>query len=191
MKKYTLLIIIGGLFLMIGIIFSFGKKKESAPYQENTNLTQEEAYSIILEKTRAIVDMYENPRDKFMLDREIDEESDYLNVLNYDAIVYNMYTEKGIKELEKIKFENKSFVKKENDEVYILKMIPDDNKYSNCAISISNISVNVDEIKATVTFSRNEIDQNDVLTYHVYEKNIELIKKDNKWLINTFIYSNV
>ena len=100
MKKHTLLIIIGGLFLIIGIIYSFGKKKENITYQENTNLTQEEASSLVLEKTREIIDLYENPKETFMLDREINEESDYLNVLNYDTIVYNMYTEKGIKEIE-------------------------------------------------------------------------------------------
>ena len=191
MKKHTLLIIIGGLFLIIGIIYSFGKKKENITYQENTNLTQEEASSLVLEKTREIIDLYENPKETFMLDREINEESDYLNVLNYDTIVYNMYTEKGIKEIEKTMFDNKSFVKKEEDEVFILKALPDNNKYSNCSISISDIFVNTNNIKAVVSFTRNEIDQNNALTYYVYEKNIELIKKDNKWLINTFIYSNV
>ena len=191
MKKYTLLIIIGGLFLMIGIIYSFGKKKENIIYQEKTNLTQEEASSLILEKTRTIIDLYEKPKEAFMLDKEQDSESEYLNILNYDAIVYNMYTEKGIKELENIKFNNKPFIKKEEDEVFVLKTIPDNNIYSNCSISISNISIINDEIKATVSLTRNEIDQNNVLTYHVFEKNIELIKKDNKWLINSFIYSNV
>lgn len=192
MKKYTMLIIAGGLFLIVGIILSFNRKDNNTYYFEKGNLTQEEAQALILEKTRSIIAIYENPKDVFMLDKDYNDNGDYLMVLNYENIIYNMYTENGKEEIEKVKFDGKSFIKKEEDDFFVLKEISDNNKYSDCSISISDIVVNSNSVRAKVSFTKNEIDKNDTLTYYVYEKNIELIKnEEDKWLINTFIYSNV
>lgn len=191
MKKYALLIIVGGLFLMIGVILSFNKKKDVIYYVDEDNMTEEEVTSLIMEKTKTIVELYENSKNTFKLSEEQDEESEYLVITNYDEVVDKLYTEKGKTELENIKFNNKNFITKNEDKVYVLKTLPESNLYSDCSISISNVNYNKDEIKAVVSFTKNNVDNNDVLTYYVYEKNIELILKDNKWLINTFIYSNI
>ena len=191
MKKYTLLIIIGSLFLLVGVVLFINNKKGTISYYNESSMSEEEVSSLIIEKIKSVIDIFESPKEKFMLDKEIDENSDYLMILNYDAIVYNLYTEKGIEELEKIKFDNKSFVKKDGEDVYVLKSIPDNNRYRDFSITINNINYNKDTITAVVAFTKNSLDSNNVVTYYVYEKNIELVKMDNKWLINTFIYSNV
>lgn len=191
MKKYTLLIIVGSLFLISGLVLSLSMKKDNVYYVYNDTLTIEEVEYLIVEKTKAIVDFYENPKEVFMLDKEIDENSEYFMILNYDTVANQMFTEKGKEEIEKTLFNKKSFINKEEEDIYILKTLPEDNKYSNCAISVSNINYNKDTIIATVSFTKSNIDEKDVLTYYVYEKNIELIKENGKWLINTFIYSNV
>lgn len=210
MKKHIVLIILGGALLMIGIILSFNKKNEIIYYYDEVELSQEEASSLILEKTRNIVDIYENKDNTFKLVEEKKEEpqepqdtpegeevpkddtpSEYVKASDYEEVVNKLFTEKGIKELEGIKFGDKSFVNKQEDgSIYLLRTIPSDNSYLNCSISIKDILVNLDEIKATVTFSKNTIDKKDNLTYFVYEKSIDLIKKDDNWLVNSFVYTN-
>jgi len=189
MKKYTLLIIIGGLFLMIGVALSLTNKNDVIYYVDEENMTKEEISSLIIEKSKAIIDIFENQKESFEIDNE-QEENEYLEVSNYDLVIDALYTENGKKELEKTKFNNKLFINKNEDKVYILKSIPNNNLYSNCSILISNIDYNKDVIKATVSFTKSDIDSDNELTYHVYEKNIELIKKEDKWLVNNFIYTN-
>ncbi len=191
MKKYTLLIIIGSLFLIAGMVLSLTMKKDTVYYTYNDSMTNEEVEYLIVEKTKAIIDFYENPKETFMLDKEIDENSDYYMILNYDVVANQMFTEKGKEEIEKTLFNKKSFINKDGDDIYVLKSLPEDNIYSKCSISVSNINYNENIINATVSFVKNDVDKEDVLTYYVYEKNIELIKVNKKWLINTFIYSNV
>ena len=70
MKKHIVLIILGGALLMIGIILSFNKKNEIIYYYDEVELSQEEASSLILEKTRNIVDIYENKDNTFKLVEE-------------------------------------------------------------------------------------------------------------------------
>ena len=207
MKKHIVLIILGGALLMIGIILSFNKKNNIIYYFDEVELSQEEASELILEKVRNIIDVYENKETTFKLVEEKKEEpqevpegeeipqddtpSEYVKVSNYDDVLKKLFTEKGITEIEELKFNEKLFVdKKEDGSIYLLRTIPTENSYLNCSISIKDIVITLDEIKAIVTFSRNTIDQNDNLTYYVYEKNIDLIKKDDNWLVNTFVYTN-
>ena len=111
-------------------------------------------------------------------------------VNNYDAVLKEIYTEKGISELETIKFGQDSFVKKEEDKVYLLKSIPQNNSYLNSTVSVEIKSNTLKEIEAVVSFSSDSTDANDILTYYVYEKNIKLIKNDDKWYVDTFVYTN-
>ena len=208
MKKHIILIILGGALLMIGIILSFNRKSNVIYYFDEVELSQEEANSLILEKTRSIVDIYENKEKTFKIVEDKKEEAEqetlegeetpkeetlneYIKAIDYNEVVKKLFTEKGIKELEETRFNEKNFVdKKEDGSIYLLNTIPSDNSYLNCSITIKDIIVNLDEIKATVTFSKDLIDKDDNLTYYVYEKKIELIKKDDVWLVDTFIYTN-
>ena len=217
MKKHTLLIIVGGISLILGIIF-FNNKKQEPIYYYESNITVEEATSLVYEKTKSIVDIYENPTSTFKIKKneETEEPLEYLEVSNYDEVIDNLYTIDGKKELEGIKFNNNLFIKKiektteksdsieesaekESEEkedvkveynVFVLASIPESNSFAKRTISIEDVSVNGNTVKAKVIFSSDELDENDVLTYYVFEKNIELIKKDNKWLVNSFVYSN-
>ena len=191
MKKYTLLMIIGGLFLIIGVIIFSNKKKETVYYVEEDSMKEEEIVSLITEKVKTIIEVYENQGNTFKINKDQDESSEYLEVLNYNDVIDKLYTEEGKKELEKIKFNNKLFVNKDEETTYILKALPENNLYSNCSISVSNATYNKGIVKGVVSLTKNVLGNNEVLTYYVYEKNIELIKKDDKWLIKTFIYSNV
>ena len=193
LKKHTLLIIIGGLLLVIGVILYNGKKTETYYYVES-KMTQDEAKAIIIDKTKTIMDLYEKPNDTFSLDKKgstTEEESDnYVKVLNYDEVIESLYTGNGIAELESTMFNKQSFVNRKDDGVYILSSIPSDNSYLNCSIVVSNILIKDETIKATVSFTRDNVDK-DNINYYVYEKDIVLVKKDDSWLIDTFKYSNV
>jgi hypothetical protein len=63
MKKYTLLIIIGGLFLMIGVALSLTNKNDVIYYVDEENMTKEEISSLIIEKSKAIIDIFENQKE--------------------------------------------------------------------------------------------------------------------------------
>ena len=116
--------------------------------------------------------------------------NEYIKINNYEEVIKDIFAEEGIEELEKIEFEGKKYIEKREDGVYVLSSIPLRNRFSDSSISVS-ISMNVlEEVKAVVSFTSDEIDDKDVLIYHIYEKNIDLVKKDDKWLIKSFNYSN-
>lgn len=197
MKKYTLLIIAGGIFLVLGVILSMLKKNEVFYIYEETKLSQEEATALIIEKVKNVMDVYEKHKDIFNVvevtnQEENTEESnnEYIKINNYEEVIKDIFTEEGIEELEKIEFEGKKYIEKREDGVYVLSSIPLRNRFSDSSISVS-ISMNVlEEVKAVVSFTSDEIDDKDVLIYRIYEKNIDLVKKDDKWLIKSFNYSN-
>ncbi len=207
MKKYTLLIIAGGVFLITGLILSFGKKNDKIIYYYEENISQEEATSIIIEKVKNIIDIYEHKNDTFKVinntsiedDVEADEQIEktqekeelYIQVSNYDEVIDDLYTKDGKLELESTVFNDNLFVKKNDKDVFLLNDIPKKNKYSNSSISISDVVVNKNEVRAKVAFTNDELDKDDVLTYYIYEIKIELIKENDKWLVNSFNYSTV
>lgn len=190
MKKGKLLIIVGGILLVAGVILFTLKKEKPVTYSYiEEKLSVDDAISLIKEKVNSIVDIYENKEKVFNTTLE-NEEDIYLLVSNYDMILKDIYTENGINELETIKFGSNSFVKKENDKVYLLKTIPENNSYLNSTVSVEIKSNNLTDIEGIVSFSSNSIDSADVLTYYVYAKKIKLIKVDDKWYVDTFIYTN-
>lgn len=187
-KKHTLFIIIGGLFLISGMILYKGKGSSPIYYVDN-KMTKEEAKSLIIEKTKNIMDIYENIDNTFSVSKNNSEEHEYIEVSNYDEVVDSIYTEKGKEELETIKFDNKQFVDKKEDGVYLLK-IPSKNSYLKSTITLDNISIKDDIVKANVSFT-SDVVNSDAITYYIYEKDITLIKKDDKWFVETFMYPNV
>ena len=197
MKKYTLLIVAGSIFLVLGVILSMLKKNEVFYIYEETKLSQEEATALIIEKVKNVMDVYEKQKDIFNVvevtnqEENIEESNnEYIKINNYEEVIKDIFTEEGIEEIEKIEFEGKKYIEKREDGVYVLSSIPLRNRFSDSSISVS-ISMNVlGEVKAVVSFTSDEIDDKDVLIYHIYEKNIDLVKKDDKWLIKSFNYSN-
>ena len=192
MKKHTLLIIIGGVFLLAGIVLYNGRGSQTI-YYINSKLSKEEATALILDRTKSIVDMYENIDDTFTVDKtknKEDEEDQYVKVKDYEKVVDNIYSEKGKIELEEIMFNKKAFVEKKEDGVYLLSQLPSDNSYLKCSIAINNVIVKEDVITGSVLFTSDSIDK-DNIDYYVYQKDIKLTKIDDKWLVDTFIYPNV
>lgn len=190
MKRDKLLIIIGGIFLVVGVVlFSLKKEKNVTYVYEETKMNKEDAISLIIEKVSSVIDLYEKKESVFNTVDE-SEENKYLLVNNYEDVIKNVYTEKGINEFESIKFGNDLFVKKEEDKIYLLKKIPESNSFLNSTISVEIKSIALKSIDAVVSLSSNSLDDTGTLTYYVYEKNIKLIKLGDKWLINTFIYNN-
>ena len=57
MKKYTLLIVAGSIFLVLGVILSMLKKNEVFYIYEETKLSQEEATALIIEKVKNVMDV--------------------------------------------------------------------------------------------------------------------------------------
>lgn len=208
MKKHSLLIIIGSVLLVVGISLTFIKKKENNTNYVEQDITKEEAYALVLEKTKNVIELYEKVDSSFKVvnektpsedeeekekkeEQESKEDNPYVKVSNYNDVVSALYTEKGIKELETIKFNKQLFVDKKDEDIYLLKEIPDENKYSNSTILIDDIKIkDNEEISAKVTFSSDGLDKEDNLTYYLYEKNIKLVKDNDRWLIDSFIYSN-
>ena len=195
MKKHTLLIIIGGVFLLAGIVLYNGRGSQTI-YYINSKLSVDEAKALIIDRTKSIMDLYEKVDDTFTVDKkavssdEADDKNQYVKVTNYDTVVDSIYSEKGKIELEEIMFNKKAFVEKKEDGIYLLSQIPSDNSYLNSAIVVDNISIKEDEVSASVMFTSDNVDLENI-NYFVYQKDIKLTKIDDKWLVDTFIYPNV
>ncbi len=213
-SKNTLLIVVGFIFLISGCILTTmqsGNKEQPIYIDPDAVLSNEEASSLINDLVGKVVNLYEKKegftavleppkeeneeekeeptKEKKDKEKETTEENPYLEVSNYEEVVKALYTEDGIKELESIKFNKKEFIKKEDDKVFILKEIPEDNQFINSKIEISKIEAKKDSITAVVQFTKYGLIDDDV-TYYVITKSIKLVKQDNKWLIFSFRYEN-
>lgn len=206
MKKHNLLVLAGGLLLIMGILLTFNKKGQTIEYiYEEVALTKEEAEALIIDKVKSIIDLYEKPTEVFSVEapdnsETIENSEDnkeekanqfYTKVNNYDEIVDELYTEEGKKELETIKFGEDLFVRKNEEEIAVLSKIPSNNSYINKSMTVSDIIVKLHDINATVSFVSDSLGEDGTLNYYVYEKKITLMKKEDKWLVNTFKYTNV
>ncbi len=189
-KNSTLLIGAGGVFLLFGLLsfIIFGQNNNKMKNNDGL-LTKEEAIALINDKTKTVIDLFENQSEVFDI-VESDQEDLYQEVNNYDKIIKNLYSEEGIKQLEKSKFGENLFVKKnEDNKVFLLKDIPEDNRYKGTEISTEIMDIKKDSIVSEVTITTYKM-KDDVVTYYVIVKDVELIKKDNEWLIKDFSYPN-
>ena len=188
MKKYKFFMIIGILLFLGGTVLYISNKHnngENIVYEYE--MTNSDAEAIIKEKILKLVKLYEEPNESFKVENQ--EENEYYKVLNYDEVVKTVFSDNGVKELESTKFSDKSLIKREEDTTYILKNIPQNNKYIDGDYFIDNIKINDDIITADVTISLHGL-QNDRLSYYLYIKNIKLVKADSDWLVESFIYNN-
>lgn len=217
-SKNTLLIIVGFIFLVSGYILitiQGGNNEQPIYIDPNAVLSNEEAGSLINDLVGKVVNLYEE-KEGFTIvkeppkeeqkeeqeeqneepqketkdkEKEPNEENPYLEISNYEEVVKALYTEDGIKELESTKFNKKEFIKKEENKVFILKDIPEDNQFKKSKVEVSKIDVKKDSITAVVQFTKYGLIDDDV-TYYVITKSIKLVKQDNKWLISSFEYAN-
>ena len=117
------------------------------------------------------------------------EHPDYYEVTNYDEVVKKIFTEKGIKELEETKFDDKEFVIKEDDRVFILKEIPEGNRYKGNNLSIGTTKILKESVNSEITITTYKLND-DMLTYYVIVKNLALVKQNDVWLVDSFNYTN-
>ena len=191
MKKNKVLIILGVLLIVWGMgLYISTKHNEVTEEIYEDELTANDAEAIIKEKISKIIKVYESPKEVFEIEeKENSEESEYYTILNYDNVIDSLFTPEGKKELENTKFNNKNFIIKNETSVSILKSIPQANQYKDGDCYTENIKINDDTITSDVTFYTYYLVE-DRLSYYLNVKNIKLIKNNNDWLIDTFIYNN-
>lgn len=215
MKNKKLLIYVGLVFLVVGmVLFVLQKPKNEKVYiEENKLLSTEEANSLINEVVRTVINVYEEPNKIFevqllpekvpdvengqSLSQEDFEKNvksyNYIKIINYEEKINDIFTSNGQKELEETSFGNqKFFINDENDGYLFYRNIPESNKYLNATISVDNIEIEENEIKAEVRLTTYSLDEedDDVLSFYVVKKNIKLIKENEVWLVDTFLYNN-
>ena len=138
MKKNKMIIIVGLVLLVLGsALYMLARRNDTEKGNNDANrvLSSEEAESLIEETIRKIINVYEDPGTVFQV-KEEEDKPDYIKILTYDVDMKSMFTEKGIKELENTKFNNKNFFLREENNVYFINDIPDDNKFSKSTITI-------------------------------------------------------
>lgn len=191
MKKTYLLIVVGVLFVSIGLYLYFGKDNNQLESPSEDLLSKEEATSILSQSVKDIIKVYESPSTFFDVSlEEIDGKKMY-KVNNYSEVIKTIFTEKGITQFESINFENSKFVTiNEDNSIYFLGEIPSDNKYSNSKIVLNKVNVKLEELSCEVTFSDAVMDEEGIMNYYVIVKEFKLVKVDDRWLIDDFVYSN-
>ncbi len=114
-----------------------------------------------------------------------------LAVNNYNEIVTKLFTEKGIKQLEDMKFNDVNYIVKDGEKVYFLNdVIGKDNKFSADVYVYGKPVITENKIRCRISFNRATIDTNDDTNYELFIKELVIVKKDDNWLIDSFDYSN-
>jgi len=190
MKKSYIFIIVGVLLLVGGISLYVGTMEKPPVVQDNLLLSMDEAKNLISEKVNHLIKVYENTSQVFDV-TVIDENDSKVNKINnYSEVIDTIFTENGKKEFENITFGKKKFVSKDDNGVYFLSSIPLDNSYLNSSIVLTEIDIKEDKISGIVTFTDSVVGDDDALNYYVIYKNITLVKVNDAWLIESFLYSN-
>lgn len=209
MKKNTLVIIIAiVVFGLLAVFYVNNMKKNNnnVIYYETANsndLTEGQAKVIIDEKVKAIMNLYEKPLETFDVEKtesdmsfdniingkELNELDYYYKVTNYTDIVKELYTENGVKELESTKFGDKAFIKRDNNSVYVLKTLPASNKYIGSNIAYYGIKFNSQVIVASIRVTKYDM-VDDVINYYIVDKTIKIVKIDDKWYVESFVYAD-
>ena len=198
MKKNKMIIIVGLVLLVLGsALYMLARRNDTEKGNNDANrvLSSEEAESLIEETIRKIINVYEDPGTVFQV-KEEEDKPDYIKILTYDVDMKSMFTEKGIKELENTKFNNKNFFLREENNVYFINDIPDDNKFSKSTITIGKKDIKEKSITCEIIFTTYGLQDDDSLSYFLIVKELKLVKveKDDSeavWLVDNFEYNNV
>ena len=191
-QKY---VIIGFVFIVAGIIvntfFNHGVSIEG-----DGSISKEEAAGFLSTLVEEVVYVYEKPSEIFKTEKQtvkIGENDVEVTVLtDYDERVKKIFSENGIKQLENMKFGGKTYINKIDGKVYVADVIGVKNKVLNSSLQIKNVTVNNSstQIKGVANFYKAGTDENDVINYYYLSKNVRLVRVDNTFYVDSFIYSN-
>lgn len=185
MKKSKLILIVGIFFLLFGLVFALLTPNKKVGKESTKDITEEEAKSIIREKIEDIINLHENP-NKIFETEEVENEF-YLLAKDYNEVINKKFTDKYKNMILKTEINKKKLVLIEEDKHLVLKPISDI-KY---VIGSANIKINFlnnEKIEGEIDFSDYKLNDKDELEYLIYKKNIVLIKLNNVWLIDEFVY---
>ena len=152
------------------------------------------------------ISVYENPSLLFKVSdatitikeekkEEEEETEDNSNnaklVSNYNDVIKTIFSSNGIKQLEKMTFNKKKYVYKNNDVVYFINNIIDtDYSLTDIAFTYSKFTIKSDTITCNVNFNKVTIDEDNAVNYYIITKPIKLVKTGDDWLIDSFNYTN-
>lgn len=188
MKKSLIYIILGVVLLSLGS-FLYIKGRSNDDVVKEHEMTKDEANNVAKELINDVIKVYENPAALFKTSQVIKDDVNLYQVDDYESVIKNIFTSNGISQLESMIFENKKYVSKVDNVTYFLTSIPQSNSYIKSKISIDSIEFDNNKIIVQVTFSNSEV-LADEINYYVITKTIEIVKENDKWLINDFDYSD-
>lgn len=188
MKKSLIYIILGVVLLSLGSFLYIKGRSNNVVVKEH-EMTKDEANNVAKELINDVIKVYENPAVIFKTLQVIKDDVNLYQVDDYESVVKNIFTSNGISQLEGMTFENKKYVSKIDNVTYFLTSIPQSNSYIKSKISIDSIEFDNNKIIVQVTFSNSEV-LADEINYYVITKTMEIVKENDKWLINDFDYSD-
>lgn len=186
-KVLTIIFIVIGLLLLVFGIFLYMKRDTVKNDNVPKILSREEAVSVITEKVKNVINVYENPKEIF--DTE-DTDQGLIKLNNYESEISKIFSENGLKEFEKMKFNGQNFIEKKDSGIFVLGKLPEKSIYINSKINVDQVVVKETTITSEVTFSSYSLKENDIIDYYVTTKEILLVKNNDTWLVEKFDYSN-
>lgn len=188
MKKSLIYITLGVVLLSLGSFLYIKGRSNNVVVKEH-EMTKDEANNVAKELINDVIKVYENPAVIFKTLQVTKDDVNLYQVDDYESVVKNIFTSNGISQLEGMTFENKKYVSKIDNVTYFLTSIPQSNSYIKSKISIDSIEFDNNKIIVQVTFSNSEV-LADEINYYVITKTMEIVKENDKWLINDFDYSD-
>ena len=187
MKKSILFFLIGVFLIASSLYLYFGKDKIKYANVES-NLSREEAVSVMTSLINDVINIYESPSNFFSTDN-IDD-SNLIKINNYDVKIKEVFTENGITQFENMHFNSKKYVTKNDDGIFFLNSIPKSNTLFSSNKLFENVSITSNTVSSKVTFSSDELDSDGNVLYRVIVKDITISKVNDSWYIDSFNYSN-
>ncbi|MBO5375351.1 MAG: hypothetical protein J6A52_00700 [Bacilli bacterium] len=191
MNKKALICVVAGL-LLIMTSYTLYNSKTSKVNTNNTNteLTRDDAISIMNDVITDIIKVYEKPDEVFETTiEEIDGKTLY-KINNYSSVINKMFTKRGKNQLEDTVFSNGNFTIEKDDEIYFMMDIPEENRYKTSKITIDNVSIKEDKLSCVATLSNYIENEEGIISYYVIEKNLTIVKDKDNWLVDNFQYNN-
>ena len=191
-QKY---VIIGFVLIVLGIIVNTFFNRSVSVAGDNS-VSKEEAAGFLSTLVEEVVYVYEKPSEIFKTEKQTvkigGEDVEVTVLTDYDDRVKEIFSENGIKQLENMKFGGKKYINKEDGKVFVTDVIGVKNKVLNSSLQIKNVTVNNSStlIKGVANFYKAGTDENDVINYYYLSKNIKLVRVDNTFYVDSFIYSN-
>lgn len=191
MNNKALICVVAGL-LLIMTSYTLYNSKTSKVNTNNTNteLTRDDAISIMNDVITDIIKVYEKPDEVFETTiEEIDGKTLY-KINNYSSVINKMFTKRGKNQLEDTVFSNGNFTIEKDDEIYFMMDIPEENRYKTSKITIDNVSIKEDKLSCVATLSNYIENEEGIISYYVIEKNLTIVKDKDNWLVDNFQYNN-